>query len=536
MNNLPTENAAIASEVTPANNPTSNPVDNAIPSAPSQNPSNPRALIKSLLVNKKRFIIIILIVFLGLFVFTTGVFAMVAYGKLPIGSPKFRVAVADTFMSLPFMPKTPEYVIRRSMKKSVGIKKFGFDASLAVDGAGDILGLSTASFDLNAKGALDLSDSKNPSGHVKLLLAKDFDLDLRAKNKIVYVKLNKFPQTILTMLSAFGFPQSIMNDIINQWFYFDTTPLETEARKIQESKEDNTDKKARQVNEALFDALANGTIKLKNSMVSEKLDKLTVYKITTIVDAKAISSTQRVISKALDEEKKPIDKKREEKIEKSVAETLSDIEVISYIDKSGYNLRKIAIFFKVREPRRDSALGSNIEVFSGPLSLGSMDKEIPVSMVFSYNSIGEPVNVDIPKDSLSINELQKRIMEKLESATPSGLIGGSHQRASNSKRRADVNMILIAITQFSLENKGLLPAGIDTQPKMIAKTSLDLCSLLSPRYIAEIPADPNINMGRGIADCKSNYMTGYMVSKSLDGKVTVSSLYAENGIVISETR
>ena len=73
---------------------------------------------------------------------------------------------------------------------------------------------------------------------------------------------------------------------------------------------------------------------------------------------------------------------------------------------------------------------------------------------------------------------------------------------------------------------------------MISKTGVDLCSVLVPKYIASMPVDPNINIGRRIdeIDCDSNYMTGYMINKSAAGKITVSALYAENGEIISESR
>ncbi len=498
--------------------------------------SNSGNVIIGLLGNKKRLLIIVLIAFLTLFVFATGTFAMIGYGKLPIGSPKFRMAAADALMSLPFTPKTPEYVLRQSIRKSASIKKFGFDSSIAIDNVGSMLGLGSSGVDLSIKGALDMADSKNPLGHLRILLTKELDLDLRVKDKKAYVKLNKFPQTVISMLSMLGLPQSIMDEVINKWFYFDSTPLDTEARKVQNDKKDDTDKKLKQVNDAVIEALGDGRIKLKNSMVSERLNNVSVYKITTVINPNAIYNTQKVISDTLDEKKKPISKDKEDKMQKAISDSISDIEVVSHIDKSTYYLKKIIISFKLKQQTEDSSLGSSMDMFSGPLALGSMDKEIPVSIVMNYSAINEPVNVEVPKDSISFDELQRRIAEKIEAARPSEFMGGSFQRASNAKRRSDVNAILRAVSMYEAEGKGNLPANIDTTAKMIAKTSVDLCALLSPEYIAVLPADPNINMGREIEDCGANYMTGYMISRSANGKITVSALYAENGEIISETR
>lgn len=494
--------------------------------------------LKSIFLNKKRLAVIIIAIFFILFVFVGGTFAMIGYGKLPLGSTKFRIFASDTLMSLPFMPKSPEYVMRRSIKKSMNIKKFAFDSSIAVDNAGSMMDLGSNNFDISVKGALDIVDAKNPKGYGKLMLARDLDLDLRMKDKKAYIKLNKFPQTILTMLSTFGLPQSIMDEVLNKWFYFDSTPLDTEARKNQNMQKDDTDEKLNKVNDALIEAATDGTIKLKNSMASDKLENDSVYKVRTIIDARAINSTQMVISRELDEKEKPLDKDKIAKMEKSISDTVSDIEVVSFIDKSTYYLRKITISFKIKEQSSSrSGLGSSVDMLAGPLALGSLDKEMPVSIVVIYSKIGEPVNVEIPKGSISFDELQRRIMEKLETASPSGLIANKNRLADNTKRKSDINSILNALMIYQIENKNT-DSLITYDLQMISKTGADLCSILVPRYIASLPVDPNINTGRRIeyTDCESNYLTGYMIQRVANDKITVSALYADNSESISVTR
>ncbi len=537
-NNSPVENTQPVAGVDPNLPVTPSEITDPIPTASANTPLSPKDVINTLLANKRKLAVVIISLLFALFVFTSATFAMIAYGKLPLGNTKFRIFAADTIMSLPFMPKSPEFVMRRSIRKSINIRKFAFDSSIAVDNAGSMVGLGSNNFDISVKGALDIVDNKNPQGFGKLMLARDLDLDLRVKDKKAYIKLNKFPQTILTMLSTFGLPQSIMDEVINKWFYFDSTPLDTEARKNQTMQKDDTDEKLKKVNDALIEAATDGTIKLKNTLSSDKLENDSVYKVTTIIDAKAITSTQQVISRALDEKEKPLDKAKIEKMEKSFSDTFSDIEVVSFIDKATYYLRKIAISFKIKEQSSSrSGLGSSIDMFAGPLALGSLDKEMPVSIVVVYSKIGEPVNVEIPKSSISFDELQRRIMEKLQTATPSGFIGGSLQKASNSKRRSDVNALLRAVNMYEAEYSSMNNMLSD-EPQMISKQGVDLCSVLVPKYIASMPVDPNINIGRRIdvIDCESNYMTGYMINKSATGKITVSALYAENGEIISESR
>lgn len=234
-NNSPVENTQPVAGVDPNLPVTPSEITDPIPTASANTPLSPKDVINTLLANKRKLAVVIISLLFALFVFTSATFAMIAYGKLPLGNTKFRIFAADTIMSLPFMPKSPEFVMRRSIRKSINIRKFAFDSSIAVDNAGSMVGLGSNNFDISVKGALDIVDNKNPQGFGKLLLARDLDLDLRVKDKKAYIKLNKFPQTILTMLSTFGLPQSIMDEVINKWFYFDSTPLDTEARKNQKS-------------------------------------------------------------------------------------------------------------------------------------------------------------------------------------------------------------------------------------------------------------------------------------------------------------
>lgn len=139
-------------------------------------------------------------------------------------------------------------------------------------------------------------------------------------------------------------------------------------------------------------------------------------------------------------------------------------------------------------------------------------------------------------------------------------------RATNdTKRSADVNTILNAIGQYEIDNKGALPkdvngvtidatvreiaagTGVPT-PGGSAVASIDLCSLLAPKYVASLPTDPLSALGGAqvpSANCtnvdptKINYDTGYQVSATTavnSSRVTVYAPAAEGGVAISVTR
>lgn len=104
----------------------------------------------------------------------------------------------------------------------------------------------------------------------------------------------------------------------------------------------------------------------------------------------------------------------------------------------------------------------------------------------------------------------------------------------NAQRRVDVNTILNAVYQYSIDNKGVLPAGITTSATEICKTGgtctglIDLSALsLNEQYVTAIPFDPSSATTNG---------TGYKILKTSANRITVSAPSAENSQVISVTK
>lgn len=106
--------------------------------------------------------------------------------------------------------------------------------------------------------------------------------------------------------------------------------------------------------------------------------------------------------------------------------------------------------------------------------------------------------------------------------------------ARNAQRRADINTILNAVYQYSIDNNGSLPASITNDLTAICSTGsncdgyIDLSVLTDyQKYILAVPTDPTAANG---AD------SGYMIEKTDFGRVVVSAPSAENGATISVTR
>lgn len=107
----------------------------------------------------------------------------------------------------------------------------------------------------------------------------------------------------------------------------------------------------------------------------------------------------------------------------------------------------------------------------------------------------------------------------------------------NAQRKSDVNTILNAISQYAVDNNGVLPAGITASSTEICASSaatsscgglVDLSVLtLNGKYIVSIPNEPQSVTANG---------AGYMVSRNSAGRITVSAQYPEQGMTISATR
>jgi prepilin-type N-terminal cleavage/methylation domain-containing protein len=113
------------------------------------------------------------------------------------------------------------------------------------------------------------------------------------------------------------------------------------------------------------------------------------------------------------------------------------------------------------------------------------------------------------------------------------------KQANDTKRRSDVNAILNAVSQYSAEHKGDLPAGIGATAANIANPGVNICSLIVPDFISALPVDPIAESAVDqVAGCiaTTTYDTEYQISAT-GGRVTVSAPLTEIATdVISITR
>jgi prepilin-type N-terminal cleavage/methylation domain-containing protein len=118
-------------------------------------------------------------------------------------------------------------------------------------------------------------------------------------------------------------------------------------------------------------------------------------------------------------------------------------------------------------------------------------------------------------------------------------------QANNTQRQSNVNAIINAVHEYAADHKGSLPAGINSTVKTITSTAgatnVDLCAILVPTYIADLPVDPTAGTKTPTSsictDSGAAYASGYtIVATGSASRVTVAAPSAELGTIVSVTR
>lgn len=119
--------------------------------------------------------------------------------------------------------------------------------------------------------------------------------------------------------------------------------------------------------------------------------------------------------------------------------------------------------------------------------------------------------------------------------------GRQISQSNNTQRNSDVRTILNAVQEYSIDNRGALPAGIPDEAAAGTATvvgsgvgQIDICDDLVPTYIAEMPYDPTAT-GADFVDC-TDYDSGYTILLNTDDRIEVTAPDAELSETISVTQ
>jgi prepilin-type N-terminal cleavage/methylation domain-containing protein len=112
----------------------------------------------------------------------------------------------------------------------------------------------------------------------------------------------------------------------------------------------------------------------------------------------------------------------------------------------------------------------------------------------------------------------------------------------DAQRQVDTALLVQAISNYRSKNNAL-PAGITTTFQTIGSQDkeLDLCKILVPKYLTDLPYDPTTGALASVDErCNAKdqeYTTGYQVKKSQNGaQIIVQAPHTESQGIISITK
>jgi type IV pilus assembly protein PilA len=461
----------------------------------------------------------------------TGVPAyFVATEKLNFGNQAFKEGVAKVIFSIPFIPKTPKYILQSAIDAHKKLLKNSFDISFAAKSNDFRNMIGADNLDAQMKGYSDFSDTKNPKFSLTLNITKDFSAMARKNDKMVYVKIDKFPPAVTTLL---GVDPDKLNSVLENWMAYDATPLETEARKNLDSIS-QTGTPANEELTSLLTKMLNEQILPQIKVSNDKVDKFGTYKLEFVPSA---TSLDKIGDEIQQEETAQIKKNYPgitgpTTINGKLSDQIKNLDVTVWIDSSLYYVRKGTVTFSYN-PATNPTTPTLMSDLPVPTSVSS---PVTVSLAIQMSDFGSNVRIELPAKSLTPEDMYKQIMENsnlIKAIDPTR----QYSEANNTKRRSDIYTLSTAISQYTADHKGNLPPGIGTTPKNINNTGANICSALVPDYMAALPSDPLTNKGDSIKTCTGIYDTGYTILKvASSGRVTISAPEAELGEVISVTR
>ncbi len=462
---------------------------------------------------------VVLIVVAGGVTAVSGIPAyMIATEKLNLGDANFKQTVSEVVFSLPFIQKTPKFILESAISAQKKVQKNSIDLSLAVQSEDLTSLVGLGNLDAEFKGYVNLADSNNPKLDVTVNITKDFSAQIRKNDKMVYFKVNKMPASLLNLL---GMEQTKFSQIMQNWIAYDTSPLLTEARKNLDQVQSGQTTTGEEVNKVLL-RLANEQILPKIKVTDDKVETTATYKLTFEPD----EATLNIIGDQLEQETKKYNQTQVLGIStaqvqaKKLADYIQNLNINLWIGKNDYYLRKGTITFIIKPGEGTPGLKSPVKV----------------SLAMGLSDFGKDITIETPTDTMTPEEAEKQLME---GASSSGLLSPVRQfsQSNNTKRRSDILAILNGLGQYAADHKGNLPPGIKSTPEQISSEGVNICSYLLPDYLAAIPVDPKVNNGQPVTECKGSYATGYTIMENPAKKrLTVNAPEAELGEIISVTR
>ncbi|KKQ43610.1 MAG: hypothetical protein US62_C0046G0009 [Candidatus Woesebacteria bacterium GW2011_GWA1_37_8] len=377
------------------------------------------------------FILVLIFVCIGLVSYA------IAYEKLDIPNyPKVKMIVTNALMSIPFMPKTPKYLIAKTLIAHEKVTKHDYNISMSVDSPGfaNITGLSK--LDMETKGAIDYENPENIIFTMNASITKDFNFEIQKSDKYLYFKINKVPSFLLAIL---GLQAEQFEPVLNKWVSYDTTPLETEASK-EIKKDTEVQNMSEEVLKEFEDKYLTETIvkKLKIERVNE--DGGDFYKLSIDFDKETLDYLEKTVNES-----------RGTTLQTENPTKLSDVikqmNWSMYINTKTYLTHKFSVTSEMEVDKVDPSYGS---AFLGTSDSLTQNSKVKFAMVLKFDKFGEPVVIESPKDAMSFEEFTNHFSGIMRNIYTQ-LMNPTLAVANDDTRRSDIAKLKIILELYKAD-------------------------------------------------------------------------------------
>lgn len=350
---------------------------------------------------------------------------LVAYDVVPIKNFKLKSKISLIVMGIPFLPKTPEYVLAKSLAIHSDIKTGYVEASLSAEGesASEIADLFEAqSLNMVIKGSYDYRNIENPSSDMNFLLGSDLDIQTITKDKVLYVNLKEVPIGVQSLLGMFF--NLTTEEYTNKWFSYDLNELQSDTKDIieQEGPEEENTKLKREIYRNVLVEKVFKKINIEKSNIEGE----DVFHLTYNTDRDGILE----ILEKLKDDGAFEDIKDYEDLKLSI-EDFDSLETDIYVKRKDYIVKRADMLVKLKvgsvlglsdsEPnllsQGSDVIESDLE-YLPPAGLKN-DEKSSITLAFSLKTdkMGEEVSIESPYEHIPFQNFLDDIISKREDSS-----------------------------------------------------------------------------------------------------------------------
>jgi hypothetical protein len=354
-----------------------------------------------------------LLFFFLLVVIIGATIVLAAYNKITLPNQRLQEGISYFIQDLPFMPKTPKYLLLKSAKahESIGSAYTKISAAIKSDEFSQIPipGINNT-IEILGEGPIDVQNPENPKMSWKLNVTNDFESEFKLSEKILYFKINKIPALLYPFIGLTS-SNFATNPYLNKWVYYDMNTLETDSSKLLDERGENLT--TNELTEAKLILLGN---KLSEKMVTteEDLENTPVYRISLKLTNQELQELEPEIVELFD--MKSTDYDSDIKDAQDTFSMVDNVELNVWIEKSTHYVRRFDFAADIHENKIDNY--SQVLGIKTVANETSNQNVASFALSISFSKLGENFDNDFkaPSTAISFDQYMLEITDFMDNS------------------------------------------------------------------------------------------------------------------------